>query len=235
MQLLVGSDDYDIRIFKEDTILYEMSETDSIKCICPLTSQYFAYALSNGTVGVYFGKKRVWRIKSKNSAICIIGFDINNDGVPELITGWSSGKVDARNIETGEVVFKDNLNHSVAAIMISDYNMDGQNELIICSVTGEVRGYVSNLEKEKTSLISANQEQETIRNLMKLKQNLLPELRNYENNNLLTESSVTKIYSKASTQDDQFGSIPANTQLKSGLILNLEDKRVSLSLTFFIN
>jgi Bardet-Biedl syndrome 2 protein len=77
----------------------------------------FAYALSNGSVGVYEKKNRIWRVKvnltvlaqsksllewivlfvsnSKSRAIpvSILSFDMNYDGVPELITGWSDGKV----------------------------------------------------------------------------------------------------------------------------------------------
>ena len=40
---------------------------------------------------------RWWRIKSKNNATCIFGYDLDGDGVKELITGWSNGKLDARN------------------------------------------------------------------------------------------------------------------------------------------
>lgn len=31
--------------------------------------------------------------KSKNHAVTIMGYDLDNDGVEELITGWSNGKV----------------------------------------------------------------------------------------------------------------------------------------------
>ena len=105
-ELLVGSEDYDIRVFKGDAILYELSETDAVRFLCPILPHAFAYALANGTVGVYHEQERLWRIKSKNQAVAIVSWDINCDGTPELITGWSSGKLDGRNIETGEVIFK---------------------------------------------------------------------------------------------------------------------------------
>ncbi|CAN7984638.1 unnamed protein product, partial [Ixodes hexagonus] len=138
-ELLVGSEDYDIRIFKEDIIVAEITETDAISALCPITEDCFAYALTNGTIGVYKGTERIWRIKSKNQATCLHGYDIDGDGVPELITGWSNGKVDARHVTTGEVVFKDAFPHSVAGIVQADYCGDGREELIVCSVNGEGR------------------------------------------------------------------------------------------------
>jgi len=40
-------------------------------------------------------------------ANCVCSYDLSNDGVPELITGWSNGKIDARTDRTGEVIYKD--------------------------------------------------------------------------------------------------------------------------------
>ncbi len=73
--------------------------------------------MGNGSVGVYEKNVRLWRIKSRNSAMSITSFDINLDGVPELITGWSDGKVDAKSDRNGEVVFKCNLENSIAGVL----------------------------------------------------------------------------------------------------------------------
>lgn len=52
-ELIVGSEDFDIRVFREDEILAEMTETEAITCLCPMNNTRFGYALANGTVGVY--------------------------------------------------------------------------------------------------------------------------------------------------------------------------------------
>ena len=76
-------------------------------------------------------------LQSKNQVVAILGFDINGDGELELITGWSNGKIDARNQRTGEVVFKDHLSSSVAGIVDADYRQDGKRQLLVISVDGE--------------------------------------------------------------------------------------------------
>lgn len=136
-ELLVGSEDFDIRVFKEDEIVAEMTETEVVTSLCPMYGSRFGYALSNGTVGVYDKTARYWRIKSKNHAMSIHAFDLNSDGVNELITGWSNGKVDARSDRTGEVIFKDNFSSAIAGVVEGDYRMDGHIQLICCSVDGE--------------------------------------------------------------------------------------------------
>ncbi|XP_074896463.1 BBSome complex member BBS2 isoform X2 [Buteo buteo] len=179
-ELLVGSEDFDIRVFKEDEILAEMSETES-----------------------------------KNHAMSIHAFDLNSDGVCELITGWSNGKVDARSDRTGEVIFKDNFASSIAGVVEGDYRMDGSTQLICCSVDGEVRGYLPGGEELKGNLMDTSAEQDLIRELSQKKQNLLLELRNYE------ENAKAELNAQLKEADGQRGVIPANTQLQTALSVNL--------------
>ncbi|XP_041256486.1 Bardet-Biedl syndrome 2 protein isoform X2 [Onychostruthus taczanowskii] len=179
-ELLVGSEDFDIRVFKEDEIVAEMSETES-----------------------------------KNQAMSIHAFDLNSDGVCELITGWSNGKVDARSDRTGEVIFKDNFASSIAGLVEGDYRMDGSTQLICCSIDGEVRGYLPGGEEMKGNLMDTNAEQDLIRELSQKKQNLLLELKNYE------ENAKAELTTHLKEGVGQRGLIPANTQLQTALSVNL--------------
>ncbi|XP_020386801.1 Bardet-Biedl syndrome 2 protein homolog isoform X1 [Rhincodon typus] len=215
-ELLAGSEDFDIRVFKEDEIMAEISETETITALCHMHGSRFGYALANGTVGVYDRATRYWRIKSKNHAMSIHAFDLNSDGVCELITGWSNGKIDARSDRTGEVIFKDNFTSCVAGIVEEDYRMDGQKQLICCSVEGEVRGYLPADQEMRGNLMDTNAEQDLIRELSQRKQNLLLELRNYEENSKVALSAF------GGDGDGQIGIIPANTQLQTGLSVNVD-------------
>uniref|UniRef100_A0A9L0RGT5 Bardet-Biedl syndrome 2 protein homolog n=1 Tax=Equus caballus TaxID=9796 RepID=A0A9L0RGT5_HORSE len=179
-ELLVGSEDFDIRVFKEDEIVAEMTETES-----------------------------------KNHAMSIHAFDLNSDGVCELITGWSNGKVDARSDRTGEVIFKDNFSSAIAGVVEGDYRMDGHVQLICCSVDGEIRGYLPGTAEMRGNLLDTSIEQDLIRELSQKKQNLLLELRNYEEN-AKAESS-----SPLNEADGHRGIIPANTKLHTALSVNL--------------
>ncbi|XP_050687071.1 Bardet-Biedl syndrome 2 protein homolog [Eriocheir sinensis] len=219
-ELLVGSEDFDIRVFKHEEIMFEMSETEAVTALCPMQGSRFGYALANGTVGVYEKLARWWRIKSKNQAIAIYSYDLDGDGVPELITGWSNGKIDARNDRSGEVMFKDNFQSTVAGIVEGDYRMDGKNQLIACSVDGEVRGYKASTAETRYSMMDVNIEQETIRELSQRRHTLLLELKNYEENQRMGSSGEI-MYGKPSTAGDQVGIIPANTQLQTGLAINM--------------
>uniref|UniRef100_A0A1A8DNI7 Bardet-Biedl syndrome 2 protein homolog n=1 Tax=Nothobranchius kadleci TaxID=1051664 RepID=A0A1A8DNI7_NOTKA len=204
-ELLVGSEDFDIRVFKEDELVSEMTENETVTSLCHMHGSRFGYALANGTVGVYDRAARYWRIKSKNHAMSIHAFDLNADGVVELITGWSNGKIDARSDRTGEVIFKDNFSSSVAGVVEGDYRLDGEKQLICASIEGEVRGYLPASKDLKGHLMDSSAEQDLIRELSQRRQNLLLELRNYEEN------------AKGVAQTHSGGVIPANTQLQTSL------------------
>uniref|UniRef100_A0A3B4G4B2 Bardet-Biedl syndrome 2 protein homolog n=1 Tax=Pundamilia nyererei TaxID=303518 RepID=A0A3B4G4B2_9CICH len=228
-ELLVGSEDFDIRVFKEDELLdHVVLHIFNVLCAQEAIIKHFAlvalmcctisylcvfrfgYALANGTVGVYDRAARYWRIKSKNHAMSIFAFDLNADGVVELITGWSNGKIDARSDRTGEVIFKDNFSSSVAGVVEGDYRLDGQKQLICTSTEGEVRGYLPASKDLKGNLMDTSAEQDLVRELSQRRQNLLLELRNYEEN-------AKVIYSGVSETHSGMGVIPANTQLQTAL------------------
>ncbi|GFR70159.1 Bardet-Biedl syndrome 2 protein homolog [Elysia marginata] len=181
-ELIVGSEDFDIRVFQEDEIIAEMTETEIITSVCPIADSKFGYALANGTVGVYDRSTRYWRIKSKNQAVSIHAYDLNGDGVPELITGWTNGKVDARSDTTGEVIFKDNFSQAVA-----------------------VRGYNPATGGPGSTLMDSNVEQDTIRELSQRKQNLMLELRNYAENSKIALASGGAAMAAAINAGDGLG------------------------------
>ncbi|XP_029342144.1 Bardet-Biedl syndrome 2 protein homolog [Acyrthosiphon pisum] len=173
-ELLVGSDDYEIREFKDDIIVNEISETSSICSLISFSIGRFAYALDNGTVGVYDKFRRVWRVKSKSSVNFLEKYDLDGDGKEELITGWSNGKVDARNSITGEVVFRDVLSNSIAGVVVGDYIRAGKCQMIVVSIAGEVRGY------DSTSLrVESGVQTNIIHDLLQKRQILMSELNNY--------------------------------------------------------
>ncbi|XP_043673123.1 Bardet-Biedl syndrome 2 protein homolog isoform X2 [Vespula pensylvanica] len=170
-ELLIGTKDFEIKLLKEDAIVWDTKETASVTALAGLSNKQFAYAVGNGTIGVYEGGQRLWRVKSKHRAVSIRNFDINGDGVLELITGWSSGKVDARSCNTGDVIFKIQLSTGVAGIVEADYRRQGRPDLVAVSVSGEVRGYAPG------TAMDAPEPGEIMRELMSKKQALQMELR----------------------------------------------------------
>ncbi|XP_033217005.1 Bardet-Biedl syndrome 2 protein homolog isoform X2 [Belonocnema kinseyi] len=140
-ELLTGTYDFEIKAYKEDMVIWQAKETSPISVLVPLDGRKFAYAVANGTVGVYENGVRMWRVKSKHKITALRTFDINGDGLGELITGWSNGKVDARLCTNGEIIFRIQINSPIAGIIKVDYRRTGRADLVIVSEAGEVRGY----------------------------------------------------------------------------------------------
>ncbi len=104
-------------------------------------------------------------------------------------------KIDARNPSTGEVVFKCNMEHSIAGLthvkhleyflfhwklfklftieikfLKCDYKLDGIEQLICCSVEGEVKGYKAMPAHLLNMSTDRNVNQEAIRDMSTRKQ-----------------------------------------------------------------
>eukprot|EP01111_Echinosteliopsis_oligospora_P019714 TRINITY_DN9667_c0_g1_i1.p1 TRINITY_DN9667_c0_g1~~TRINITY_DN9667_c0_g1_i1.p1 ORF type:complete len:335 (+),score=75.94 TRINITY_DN9667_c0_g1_i1:107-1111(+) len=142
-ELIVGSDDYEIRIFKGEAVIFEITETDRISHLKNIKEGQYTYALSNGTIGLYNRFDRIWRAKLKQKVVSMIGeYDITMDGVPEVITGWSDGRFDVRDVRHGEVIYKETFSSPVSGFAVADYRSCGSPQLICCTRDGEVRGYI---------------------------------------------------------------------------------------------
>ncbi|CAF3181696.1 unnamed protein product [Rotaria socialis] len=213
-ELVVGSEDYDIRVFREDQLIAEMQETETIVSMCPLDGARFGYALANGTVGIYERSNRHWRIKSRHIAVVLQAFDVNGDGVDELVTGWSSGKVDIRSDRQGEVIFKESLNSSIAGIVKADYRVAGENLLICCSNEGQVRGFKFS-EQDPNALTASlyRDRQEAIRDLAQKKQALLIELEHL--GDAIKHSKYTINKPTRPIVSDSEAEIPAHTKIET--------------------
>jgi len=141
-ELLVGAKDFDIRVYKHEDCIGEITEAEVVSGLVGIAGSRYAYSLTNGTVGVYDKRHRAWRVKSKHKPHSITAFDMDGDGVPNVISGWSNGKVEIRDQANGEVVLRDTMATSVSAVLTADYRNDGTDCLMVCSQNGEVKGYM---------------------------------------------------------------------------------------------
>lgn len=60
---MVSAEDFNIRVYKGDHIVAEVTETEVVTGLLSLPENMFAYSVSNGTVGVYEQDVRLWRVK----------------------------------------------------------------------------------------------------------------------------------------------------------------------------
>ncbi|XP_057662822.1 Bardet-Biedl syndrome 2 protein homolog [Diorhabda carinulata] len=212
-ELVVSSEDYNIRIFDKDKMLAEHLETEVVTNLLPLHENLFAYSVSNGTIGIYEQDVRLWRVKSKHFAISLHSYDLLGQGSPQLVTGWSNGKIDFRSVKTGEVLHKDSTGSGVSGIVEGDYRSMGKTDLICVSSEGEVRGYTTT--KNVTTSTDSETDQNIIRELLAEKQSLLMELKQYDTNNKYNEN----IFHETESYENS-GVIPASTRLELAISTN---------------
>lgn len=225
-EVICGTEDFELRIFKGEDVMKEITETDVVIKAEPLLRSRFAYALMNGTCGVYDRMTRAWRVKSKNRVNAIDCFDLDNDGVPELIAGWENGKVEVRSEKSGEVMCKDYFQAPIAALIHADYRLDGRSTLMCLTTEGDVRGWLPSSSSGE-SLGNAQQspgeakESEAFRDLIAKKAELTQELMSY--------SEQLKQF-RSGGKDSGQGVIPTDTKLNITLKSNRMQGTVELHL-----
>lgn len=207
-ELIIGSPDYEIRIFKNDLMRAELTETDAIVFLASVGVDCFAYALANGTIGVYQREQRLWRIKSKNNVVSMVHFPSINT----MTCAWKMGKIDVRMVDNGEVSFRDQtLNSQVVAACL--WNFQGVQSLVVALGDGKIQTFEIGKRREVV-----DKTQEIIREFGQKKHNLMMELSNYEQEENLTDA-----------ERDRQDRIPMDTQLVCVYVVN--DDTLNLLLT----
>ena len=136
-ELIIGTDDGCIKIYKKGDLLHEFIEGNEIQNLKAISAGQFMYTVRNGTIGVYEENVRLWRIKSKTKATCIVLYDLLGCETKNLVIGWKNGKIDVRSIRNGDVLYKMKMNDMVCGIICTDYRGIGITDLVICTADGE--------------------------------------------------------------------------------------------------
>jgi Bardet-Biedl syndrome 2 protein len=122
-ELLVGSDDQSIRVFKGEELLHDIQEMSKLSFLTRfgLHRGVFGYALNNGTYGVYHGKKRLWRQKSKDRVTALLGLEFDIDAQLILAVGFASGAVLVRKHRTGDLIHEAKMSGGIVGMFFVDY------------------------------------------------------------------------------------------------------------------
>ena len=94
-QAIVGTVDNEISVFDAEELIDSRTETSPIILLTEMNPTHIAYATENGTIGIYKGLDRLWRVKSKSVAACQSAYKVNlvTEGV---LTGWMNGRWELR-------------------------------------------------------------------------------------------------------------------------------------------
>jgi len=162
-ELLVGSQDFAIRTFQHEQLVNEVHESGKIAFLKPLHHLTFSFGLEDGSLGVYEGTERRWKISGSQlgSGVrlsALESFDLDGDGKPEVLSGWSDGTLNVREEGGGEVLFEDRLPSPIVGIVRGDLRGNGREEVVVVGKHGEVRGYwvIDREEGKRMSNFSSN-------------------------------------------------------------------------------
>lgn len=61
----MGSDDFAIRVFKGEELVFDINEEAKIRQLQVIRDNIFGFSLENGSYGCYYSRKRLWHTKQK--------------------------------------------------------------------------------------------------------------------------------------------------------------------------
>ncbi|CUG90518.1 Hypothetical protein, putative [Bodo saltans] len=234
-RLISGSEDNELRCFDGTETTTIATEGDKvIRLAAAPKGGRFAYALANGTIGVYEQNERQWRIKAKARPTSFAFVDVDFDGVPELVCTWSDGTVEIRRDIAGgqgDILFKDQFGSPATAVVAADYRGDGRVLPMVCTYDGEVRG-LATMESTMEEL-AENKEKMLLESLIQEKQQLQFDLKNLESQVALQKAQKAKDPATPADTNPPPNSVMlnANTSVKLRLRPMSETKSIDLCIT----
>ena len=130
-ELLVGSEDYSIRVYKGEELIFDINEDSKIQFLSKIKNSSFAYSLNNGAIGVYSGSQQKWNKRIDNKITALLGVDYEMDGNQQLMIGYQSGKFEVRKSSNGESTYTANMGATISKIVYEDYRLEGSPQVVV--------------------------------------------------------------------------------------------------------
>lgn len=147
-ELVVGSDDFAIRVFKGEELIFDINEEAKIRIVKLIRNNIFGYCLENGAYGVYYSRKRLWHLKQKQKVSAMVGMEFEVDGQVQLVVGFENGLIEVRKHRTGDLLHTQKPGaHPIQQLFYYDYRQQdahkesGQKQLIAVDGEGSVTGF----------------------------------------------------------------------------------------------
>lgn len=136
-ELVVGSDDFAIRVFKGAELIFDINEEAKIIDLQVIKQNVFGYALENGTFGVYYSRKRLWKQSQSANVTSIAGIDFQIEGQFCLAVGFDNGVIEVRTHRTGELISSVTISpqsngkvNPIVKLFYYDYRMQGNKQVV---------------------------------------------------------------------------------------------------------
>ena len=243
--LFVGTDDYTIRVYKDEEPFSEINENTKIVVIMPLQDDYFCYGLESGTVGLYKGKEKKWSKKEKGYCTTMELRDFIGENTVEVLVGMSTGKIILFDSNTGKEYLNFYVSNPVAKFFFGDFSLsqrqldeielekdeeeDEEDQVICFTENGEVYGYIygeknyipTEREFESKDKKVSEEELNIYEQLLKEKNRLLDELEDLA----VRESNKNKVNAPKEGNE-----LPQGLKVEIDLESNDKDKCADLTL-----